>query len=237
MVWKIIVCDDEPTACALVEKHLRQIADELQEEFRISCFSGAEELLAGPVDADILLLDIQMGEMSGMDAARQLRAAGNDVLIIFITSMTQYAIEGYEVHAFGFLPKPIQYAVLKIRISDALFQLKRKQGSMVQIQTTSGTYPVRTSEILYFESYGHDIHVVSKTSSYDRASATMQKYEEQFRPYHFFRCHKSYLINLAQIKAIHTDYVLMNNGASVPISKYRKRDLNNAFAAYQGGLL
>lgn len=110
----IAICDDEKTIRDQLSLHLNQIQEESGDDYHLFYYSSAEELLANmPADLDVILLDIAMGDMTGMECAKNLRAKGYDVNIIFITSMTEYALEGYDVHAFAFLPKPIVYTELK----------------------------------------------------------------------------------------------------------------------------
>ena len=75
-----------------------------------------------------MLLDIHMKTLSGMNAARALRQKGNEVPIVFISSMPEFALEGYEVHAFGFLKKPLHYRQLAWQLDDLLAMLKKQRG-------------------------------------------------------------------------------------------------------------
>ncbi len=111
---KLIICDDEPVIYETIRNMLGRFSKECGISLDVStCASGEELLGAVTPDVDILLLDIRMGELSGMNAARKIREKNSDICIIFVTTMTQYALEGYKVHAFGFLKKPLTYAHLK----------------------------------------------------------------------------------------------------------------------------
>ena len=95
---KIAVCDDEKVMLRQLSQYLTQIQEETGDCYDLCYFTSAEELLEHlPQDVQVILLDISMGEMSGMQCARALRKRGVDCAIMFITSMTQYALEGYDV--------------------------------------------------------------------------------------------------------------------------------------------
>lgn len=128
-MWKIAICDDEELFCNETKRYLQQIGRKIGEEFIVDLFGNAEKLLSEmPSDLDILLLDIKMSEMTGIEAAREIRKTNDTLCIIFITSMTEYAMEGYEVHAFGFIKKPVCYAPLERNITEAIKRLASEKN-------------------------------------------------------------------------------------------------------------
>ena len=125
MTLRIAVCDDELSAASQIDLYLNQIQLEENLKFQVFFFSSGEELLEHmPRDIHVLLLDIQMKQATGIDVARRLRAEGLDFFLFFITSHVQYALEGYEVHAYAFLQKPLRYAPLKMYLMEVLKRLR-----------------------------------------------------------------------------------------------------------------
>lgn len=238
MAWKIDICDDEEAICALLCNYLDRMQADCGERFQIRIFHSAEELLgAARPDTDAVLLDISMGAMTGMDAAKELRARGSRVALVFITTMTQYAIEGYEVHAFGFLRKPLEYRVFRRQMEDLIAHLRRAQGSAWEVRTGADSRILATNEIVCLDAYGHSVTVRLADGSTLPCSATLSEAEGQLERVGFFRCHKSYLVNLKHVKQIGTDSVTVTGDLVIPLSRHRRKDFLAAFARHREGLL
>ncbi|MBQ7859060.1 MAG: response regulator transcription factor [Faecalibacterium sp.] len=171
--------------------------------------------------------------MSGMNAARELRRRGSNAVIFFITSLTHYAIEGYEVHAFSFLAKPLRYEVFAERMGDALRMMKKSVGQVLQFQTAEGLIRVNTNEIGYIESFRHEIKFVCDGFSFTAGDVTLSVLEQQLAGCGFFRVHKSYLINMRNIRLIGETEIHMVDGGVVPLSKYRRREFLSVYAVYR----
>ena len=113
-MYRIAICDDERICRDQLSSFLTRYAKQNKEEFELLVFENADRLLLYyPKDLDLLFLDIAMDGVDGMEAAREIRKADKHVCIIFITTMVQYAIDGYAVKAFGFIRKPVSEAELK----------------------------------------------------------------------------------------------------------------------------
>ncbi|HFG9565484.1 TPA: two-component system response regulator RgbR, partial [Clostridioides difficile] len=111
---KIAVCEDEKETQLLIEDYLENILKDISIEYEIQKYISGEELLESNLkDIDILLLDIKMEKLNGMDTARKIREVDNEMEIIFVTSLIDYVQEGYEVRAYRYLLKPIELEELK----------------------------------------------------------------------------------------------------------------------------
>lgn len=236
MARKIVVCDDEQGMTRQISAYLDQIARETGDEFQVFYFSSGEELVQYlPEDTQVLLLDIQMGEMSGMNAARLLREKGLEKLdILFITSRMDFALEGYEVHAFAFLEKPLQYAALRRNLVELFARRDREKAApvlTVAVGTALRTLPL--SELLYAEVLLHDTSFVTASETIV-SKIPLSEVEKKTAGQSFFRCHKSYLINLRHIRRIDYAAVTMDNGDVVPLSKYKRKELLETYAKFLG---
>ena len=236
-MWKIAICDDEEEFCRQTEVLIGQLGEKLGEKFVVEIFRSAEEMLQRmSADTDILLLDIKMGDMSGIDAARVIRRSNEDLCIIFITSMTEYAMEGYEVHAFGFIKKPVSYAPLERNLREAVKRLEFTKNDTVAISDKNGTLTLRSSNIIYIEAFRHDVELVT-TQGRISTSKTLSELEEVFTEKGFFRTHKSYLVNLRHIRTIDGSSLSMSDGSTVLLSKHRKKQFMESFIEFSGGLI
>ena len=232
---KIAVCDDEKAMLRQLSQYLAQIQEETGERCDLFYYASAEELLAHmPGDIQIILLDISMGDMTGMECAKALRGRGCGAEILFITSMTQYALEGYEVHAFAFLPKPLVYGELKARLTDCFTHLDREKRAILPVDTAGGVELLPIEDILYAEVYQHETSFALPDR---KVTGTLQlsQAEARLTPHGFFRCHRSYLVNMARIGRIDSDTLTMPNGVAIPVSRHRRKAFLDAFANYMGG--
>lgn len=232
---KLIICDDEPIICEIIQKMLDRFSNECEIALDVyTCASGEELLSMVTPDVDILLLDIQMGNLSGMKAARKIREKNADICIIFVTTMTQYALEGYKVHAFGFLKKPLTYAQLRLQMLDAVQMLKGRISESITLKSGNDTWRLNLDKLYYLEIYGHDIRAVC-TDRIISCYGSLSDFEQSLISKGFFRCHKSYLVNLRHIRQIGANQITMTDQSLVPVSKYRRKEMLEAFARYIGG--
>ena len=233
---KIVVCDDEAYIREQLCAYLSRVEQALKQQFSIAACASGEDLLTMVSDADIVLLDIQMGGLSGMRAAHILRQRHQDICIIFITSMVEYALEGYQVHAFGFLKKPIRYGTFLQQMQDALNMLTARHGTILTLQNGVEIARISSESIFYIEVFGHNIivHQENQAQSYAESLSAL---ESLLSAHGFFRCHKSYLIHLKFVQRILPASVVMADGAEIPVSKHRRRDFLVKFSCYTGELL
>ena len=230
----IVICDDEPRSQKLLLSYLKQFSQESDEIFNITVLSSGEALIDQlPNNTDILLLDIKMGQLSGMEAARILREQNNYVRIIFITTMTQYALEGYEVHAYGFIKKPVSYEPFRRQLAEALSSLVRQEGHFISVCQGAETLRVNVNDILYMEAFKHDILIVTK-SAVHKCNTPLVQFEQQVKEDPFFRCHKSFLVNHKNIKKINKDCLIMCNDDAILLSKHRRKEFLIDFGRYVG---
>ena len=234
-MWKILICDDEQECRNSVLEMLARYEKESGNSLEVSAVQSGEELMKRfSPEYDLLLLDIQMKTLSGMNAARAIRQKGSDVPIIFITAMTEYAIEGYEVHAFGFLKKPVHYRQLAWQLDDVFAMLEKKQGINVLVQDGDTVRAYKSSEIAWAEVLGHDVQLHITDGSVQRCTTPLAKLQEQLSASGFFRAHKSFLVNMQHVRSVNIASITMRDGAEVPLSKHRKQDFLYAFAESRG---
>lgn len=234
-MWKIMICDDEAECRGALLEMLARYEQDSGEKLSVATAESGEELLetVSP-SCDLLLLDIQMKTLSGMSAARTLRQKGLETPIIFITAMTEYAMEGYEVHAFGFLKKPVHYRQLAWQLDELFSFLKKKHGVPLVVQDGDVIRSYRSSEIVWAEVLGHEVILHLVNGGTQRCTTPLAQLEKQLCPVGFFRIHKSFLINLQFVRSIHQTTVCMTEGSEVPLSKHRRQDFLFSFAEYQG---
>lgn len=221
----IAICDDEDIVRIQLQSFCQQFMKEQNIFIHTVLYHTAEELLTDWSEAiDIVLLDIQMEKLNGMDAARRIRELNSTVIIMFITNMLSYAIEGYQVHASHFIPKPISYEQFHGALNQSLQILEKQHHSHLLLHTTTEWIRIPMNQILYVESARNRVRIHTM-SAHHETYATMQDMERQLNAECFFRSHSGYLLNLLAVRRINGLTAIMSNGDSVLISKYRKKEL------------
>ena len=228
MIKIAIVEDDRSFAKDLID-YLQRYERERGISFSPRYFQDGEDIVAEYTeDYDLILMDIQLKFLSGMEAARQIRRRDEDVLILFLTATAQFSIEGYQVHAFDYLLKPISYETLASRLDLALSYRRRQRDACLLLHVADGIRKVRTSSILYIESQGHVMQVHTQTGILE-THARLIDLEKDLPPGQFFRCHKGYLVNLEQVSGI-LDTDCLVRGERLPISRRRKKEFLDRLA-------
>ena len=156
----IAIVEDDKDQAQLLESALARYSDEFRVPLRTTVFYNAMAFLSKySGDYDIVFMDILMPMMNGMDASRILREKDDKVMVIFVTNMQQYAIQGYEVGAFDFILKPIRYPEFKLKFTRAVSKLMpQKKVANILIKSDSGMV-----RLTLFEG-GHDILTSSSTT-------------------------------------------------------------------------
>ncbi len=185
-------------------------------------------------DADILFMDIQVPDMLGMDAAKRIRMMDNKVMIIFITMLTQYAIEGYSVGAFDYVLKPVRYDEFSTKMDRVCRILAHQNTSAtLELRTKEEIRRINADEIAYIEVANHDI-LIHTDREVIRQWGNLKSYEDKLTDAHFVRCNACYLVNLKYVRGIHGDTVTVGQD-ELAVSKAKRKDFLAAVARYKGG--
>ena len=228
---RIAIVDDEPAMREQLAGYILQFAGERHVVLDPQTFSSGNELLSSPDESfDIIIFDIDMPGISGLDAARKVRETDENVVILFITNIAQYAINGYEVDAVDYIIKPIGYYDFAMKFLKALRRAERNRGSTLYIDTLSGPVALRTEDILYVEVMGHYLIYHTAAQAF-RVRASMKEHEDTLRAYHFARCHKSYLINLKRLRSVSASEVVVDE-YSIPLGRAYKDSLLTEYMGY-----
>ncbi len=227
----VAIVEDDDTSTKTLSEYLLRYAEENQIQFRISAFDSAVSMLDNYMaDYDIIFMDIRMPYMNGMDAAHRLRALDQKVILIFVTSLTQYAIEGYEVNAQSYIVKPAKYYDFAMKISRAVNQVPAVNSAKFEIHTRDGIIRLDPNEIQYVESQGHRLTFHTFSGDYTQLSS-LNKLEEQLSAFHFARCNSCYLVNLQYVSGIKGYTVFLKN-CELKISQPRKKAFVQAFERF-----
>lgn len=231
----IAITEDEAACARQLKQYLQAFQKEYNQELEISVFPNGNALLAKyRRQYDLLLLDIEMPGMDGMQTAEQIRKQDQEVEILFITNMAQYAIRGYEVAALDYILKPVSYFAFSQRLNRALSRIRRRKKQYVVITVKGGTQKLATDDIYYVESQGHNLIYHTATGNYVTVG-TMRNIEEKLLDLDFFRCNKGYLVSLKHVDGILNGCAVIH-GEQLLISRGRKAEFLDALANFIGGV-
>ena len=218
-------------------KQLLQFVDQYQREYgeaiRVTCFYDGDEIVNGYDGSfDIILMDIQMKFMDGMSAAEEIRKVDQKVIIMFITNRIDYAIRGYDVDALDYIVKPVSYFSFAKKLRRAISRAANHSDEMVVINITQGMLRIKTSDLYYVESEGHNIIYHTAKGEF-KVRDKMKNVEELLVPYGFFRSNKGYLVNLCHVDGV-LDGCCLVHGQKLLISRARKNEFMTALTEYIG---
>ena len=230
---KIAVVDDEQAYIDQIQEYIGQYAGEKDREIQTEAFHDGKELLKDyrPV-FDIILLDIEMNEVDGMEAAREIRKLDQDVVLVFITNMAQYAISGYEVGALDYVLKPINYYTFSVRLERAISRVKKRQSEEILLNLPDGIKRLRAECIHYVEVQNRLLHYHTEEGVF-AVRGTLQSTEELLRESHFVRCNHWYLVNLQYVSEIRKNIVIVA-GDELEISRRNKTAFLSALTDFMG---
>jgi len=231
---RIAIVEDEKRYQEQLKEYLHQYEKEHSCSFDITVYTDGDEIADNyRCEYDIILLDIKMQFMDGMTAAEKIREKDGQVIIMFITNMTNYAIRGYEVDALDYILKPITYFAFVKKLERAVARLgRREQKRSVRIQVSSGVQKIFVEDICYIESNGHVLVFHTIKGEY-KTYLNMKDMEDELGAHNFFRCNRGYLVNLKYVDGVY-DGCAMVNGDSLVISRAKKKEFMSALADYIG---
>lgn len=144
-MYHVAIVEDENTFSDELQEYLKQYQEEKDVRFKISIFGDGAEILEDYQSVyDVILLDIEMPKVNGMEAAQRIREIDPDVVLVFITNMASYAIHGYEVGALDFVMKPLTYYTFSMKITRALKRVRKKEQQNILL-TLPGSEEARHS--------------------------------------------------------------------------------------------
>lgn len=219
-------------------RHLQEMIDRFSETCGECCIatvfgSGAEFLQEYQPNYDLVLMDVEMPGLDGLETARELRMLDRSVILIFITNMAQYAIRGYEVDALDYVLKPVSYYSFEMKMKKVRRILAERQGSSVVLSSKGELRRIPVRSILYVEVRDHSLYYYTGEGKFS-ATGSMKKLEQELGPQGFARCNNCYLVNLMHVRKVSQEQVVAGE-TELKISRPRRKAFMQALSAYYGG--
>lgn len=233
---KIAIVEDEQLYAKQLHEYLRKYEKENGEVIEVTIYSDGDQIVEKyQSQYDIILMDIEMKFMDGMSAAEEIRKIDTEVVIIFITNMTQYAIRGYAVDALDYVLKPVSYFALSQRLNRAIGRMRKRESKMIMVNMKGGIVRLNIANIYYIESQGHTLILHTILGDYE-TSGTMKDMESKLLGMNFCRGNKGYLINLQHVDGISDGCAIVKDEKLI-LSRARKKEFMEALTKYWGEVI
>ena len=229
---KVALCDDDAAERTLLREAVTRWGEQRNFPVAFAEYDGAEALVedvkCGRATFDLLFLDILLEGMSGIEAARELRLVDKRLPIVFMTVTADYALDGYEVRASGYLVKPLDEVRL-FALLDDLCAAPAPPRLAFRVGSVWRYFDYR--DIAYVESRNHAVILHTVDGELHKGYGKLDVVEASLDDKRFLRCHRSYLVNMDQVADVQEDFIL-RNGLRVPIRVKGRKKLTEAYYAY-----
>ena len=230
---RIAICDDEKVQCQLLNEILQIWAKEQSVNLEVVPFSDAESFLFHWEDDknfDLLIFDIEMGLINGMELARKIRQEGSKHPILFVTGYESYMAEGYDVEALHYLLKPVKHQKL-FEILEKVKEKEKLERKLVFL-TEDGVVSVAPSDIWIVEAMAHKCMISTANKEFICKEAFHEIHLKCQKEKGILQVHRSFLVNLSHVASITKKELIMDNGKSIPVSRGKIKEINEAFIRF-----
>ena len=233
-MFRLAICEDEKVVLDFETSLINKWAAARGCPLELDTYISAEQFIFESEDKapyDLLIFDIQMKNMNGMELAKKLRARGCDSVIIFITGVADYAIEGYEVGAVRYILKPVKEEVLNGLLDTVCAERQKKAEDFFVLGQGSDFEKISFEKIIYIEANGHYVHL--KGSDFEREwKSGFAETAVAFEGKGFFCLRRGLLVNLAHVARITRTDCVLDDGETLPVARGVYKELNEAFIAF-----
>ena len=230
---RIAVLEDDEQEYLKLNGCIERYARENQITVHIRWYQdGMQYLMSEDENYDIMFLDIEMRQLDGMSTAKKIREKDRTVCLIFVTHLSQYAIQGYEVNALDFVVKPVTYPIMEEKLRKAFAYSMWNRKRQVLLETRDENLVLSTSDIYYIEKDKKKNYLVYYTSRGEfRIRGTIAQEEERLQDLGFVQNTSGCLINLGHVTQLGKTTVCVH-GTDLPLARHRKKDLQDRLIEY-----
>ncbi|MCP1103349.1 DNA-binding LytR/AlgR family response regulator [Aequitasia blattaphilus] len=231
---KIAICDDSEKVVEGLKRLIERYTEETGVQMIPYTFLRGQELVSSYIgDYDIIFLDIKMPGLNGIETAKKIREIDKDVIIIFLTSMLQYAFESYKVNAGNYIQKPISYMRLKDELERWVQKLLVKEEPYIFFHNNDGKHRIFLKNISYIDTFNRNLLVHTDIGNLV-CFWSLKEMESKIGQMGFQRSHSAYLVNLFYVENVESTEVKLCTNERIPLSKTKKKGFLEALARYWG---
>lgn len=226
---RIAICDDEKAIHTIVKAYLEEWEKKNQKVCELYHFYTGEQLLTAEACWDVLLLDVCMPGMDGIETAKELNRMRRQYKIVMLTGMEEAFKDAFRIGAYRFVTKPVQ----KEELWEALDAVEQ---TMIGRQPVEGyrdkrRYEISQWDILYISGKDSQTEIYTEKFNY-RSDCSLAEWEKILDDRLFYRCHRSYIVNLSKIRELDTK-IHLTDGEVLLLSRRRRKEIEERFASFQ----
>ena len=234
----IAVCDDEDESLHMIQKELYHAADKLNIEIETYSYNKGKKVLDfiynEKEDFDILFLDIDMPDISGLEVAKKLRQKNSDIILIFISAHEQYVFESIEYNPFRYIRKNRIEKELIPTLKAAYQRLEEMQDSYIIVKTEEAEVRVKHSDIMYFETTSRKIGIHLKNGEVLLVRKTIKELYKELNHEYFIKIHSGCVANAKYIGKYSNHDITLDNGEQLIVSRTRIKGVKMTLMNYWG---
>lgn len=227
---QIAVCDDVCQVCEALRQQIAVFCAKNGVSVQIHCYEDPVALYHETTRFDLVYLDIQMPCLDGMTLAKHIRSQNPDCILVFITVLKEYSLEAFAVEAMDYICKPVDPARLEHSLTRALGQIQKQNEMSIFVQTAHWCKVIKLHEIYYCEVINRKIYLHTREGVLEYYGK-LKEIEQQLDA-RFFKCHRSYLVNLDYLKAYEDGQITLEQGEQIPVSRLRHQELIEKMLQY-----
>ncbi len=231
MIRIAIVEDDKADYQHFVDVYNRYCS-RLNIENEITHFLNGEDFLATKCNFDLVFMDIELPGKNGIEISKELRTTNNNIIIVFLTNIGKYAINGYEVSALDYILKPITELIFDSKMNRFIEAINKKHEINDTIILNKGKHIIKLNNIVYVEIYNHDLTYHTDFGDFTHRG-TLKEIENKTY-IKFSRPNNFSLVNLSHVIGINKFDLKLDNGVILQISRNRKKEFLDDFSKYIG---
>lgn len=237
---EIVLCDDEKVSLQRTKDFVASIANSWKEEYEIITYTSPNELLrrirSNEEHTDILLLDIDMPGISGLEVAKYIRDEDRDVILIFFTAHDEFVYTSFEYAPFRYIRKEYMQEEMPAALSAAYVQLISKQSANIILKTNNEEMPISIADIVYFQIENRRVVVYTKHGGQYIVWKKLKELKEEIEAKDdaFLQVHSGCVINLRYVKTLQNGSIFMNcdKEIEIPISRRRQKEVGAIISKY-----
>ncbi len=235
----IAIVEDEIEWQKTLNSYLDTFFEQKKMTFQVKFFRDGDEFLSSynRGDFDLIFMDIEFGKdkVNGMETSRKLREIDDEAVLIFVTNLAQFAIEGYSVDALDFIVKPLMYDPFRMKMERAFKIItSRTREKNVLIPVENASKKILAKDVLYVEISNHDLFYHTKEREY-KVRSSLKAAMELLDNLPFAQCNSCYLVNLEYVERIEKDFVVLSNGESLKMPRTRRKEFLASLGNFLSG--
>ena len=215
----VAICEDERYILEELRRKVEKYINRKSLDASIKTFMSGEELLKAQKKFDIILLDLMLPGIDGLEVARQISCRSR---IIFVTSYREYAVEAFDANAVHYLVKPVMEERLFSALDRAVNQTEQMDNQALTLIKSGKTQVIFIRDILYCEVFNHQVRIHTVHGTYDYFG-TLDMLETKLDE-RFFRCHRSFVVNMSCVAGQEKGVAILTNGEKIFISRRKQTD-------------